>query len=201
MVRQDSLVLIMAIAQIMKAINPITADYSAENYLLLYNLPLIQELLHGGHTINKSVIIYASTHHGNTKKLVEAIADKYDIAQIDATKQQQADLSEYGLIGFASGIDFGKFHDSVEQFLKTNLPEEKRVFFLYTCAKVNRRFTEKIKAAAHEKRAIILGEYGCRGYNTYGPWKMIGGMNRKHPSEDEIINAVQFFASLLQTSR
>lgn len=56
---------------------------------------------------------------------------------------------------------------------------------------------EKIKAAAHEKGAIILGEYGCRGYNTYGPWKMIGGMNRKHPSEDEINNAVRFFASLL----
>jgi len=147
--------------------------------------------------MDKAVIIYASIHHGSTKKLVEAIADHYDLAQIDATAQQQADLSEYDLIGFASGIDFGRFYDSVEQFLATNLPEDKKVFFLYTCAKVNHRFTEKIKAAAHEKRAIILGEYGCRGYNTYGPWKLIGGMNRNHPSEDEISNAVRFFASLL----
>lgn len=147
--------------------------------------------------MNKAVIIYASTHHGSTKKLVEAIADNYDIAQIDAAKQRQADLSAYDLIGFASGIAFGRFYDSVEQFLKTNLPEGKRVFFLYTCAKVNHRFTKMIKAAAHEKRAVILGEYGCRGYNTYGPWKIIGGMNRKHPSEDEISNAVGFFASFL----
>ena len=147
--------------------------------------------------MDKAVIIYASTHHGSTKKLVEAIADKYDIAQIDATKQQQADLSEYDLIGFASGIDFGRFYHSVEQFLENNLPKGKRVFFLYTCARVNHRFTEKIKASALEKRAILLGEYGCRGYNTYGPWKMIGGMNRKHPSENEISNAVKFFASLL----
>ena len=147
--------------------------------------------------MNNAVIIYASTHHGNTRKLVEAIADKYDIEKIDATKHQQTDLSGYDLIGFASGIDFGRFYDSVEQFLENNLPEDKRVFFLYTCAKVSNRFTESVKAAAMKKRATILGEYGCKGFNTYGPWKMIGGMNRKHPSEDEISSAVRFFASLL----
>ncbi len=149
----------------------------------------------------KAVIIYASTHHGSTRKLVEAIADKYEVVQIDATNCQQADLSGYDLIGFASGIDFGKFYDSVEQFLEKNLPENKRVFFLYTCAKVNHRFTDSIKEAAIQKGATILGEYGCRGFNTYGPWKMIGGMNKKHPSEDEISHAVEFFGSLLGISR
>ena len=146
--------------------------------------------------MNKAVIIYASTHHGNTRKLVDAIADKYDIDKIDATEHQQSDLSGYDLIGFASGIDFGKFYGPVEAFLESNLPESKRVFFLYTCAKINPRFTEKIKALALKKGAVILGEYGCKGYNTYGPWKMIGGMNKNHPSEDEISNAVNFFASL-----
>ncbi len=146
--------------------------------------------------MNKAVIIYASTHHGNTRKLVEAIANKYDIDKIDATKHQQSDLSGYDLIGFASGINFGKFYDSVEDFLENNLPERKRVFFLYTCAKINPRFTEKIKSLALKKGAVILGEYGCKGYNTYGPWKMIGGINKSHPSEDEISNAVKFFASL-----
>ena len=146
--------------------------------------------------MNKAVIIYASTHHGNTRKLVDAIADKYDIDKIDATEHQQSDLSGYDLIGFASGIDFGKFYGPVEDFLESNLPESKRVFFLYTCAKINPRFTEKIKALALKKGAVILGEYGCKGYNTYGPWKMIGGMNKNHPSEDEISNAVNFFASL-----
>ncbi|MBQ6933456.1 MAG: flavodoxin, partial [Clostridia bacterium] len=72
-----------------------------------------------------------------------------------------------------------------------------RVFFLYTCAKVSHRFTEKIKAAALEKDAIVSGEYGCKGFNTYGPWKFIGGMNKNHPSEDEISSAISFFSSLL----
>ena len=147
--------------------------------------------------MEKAVIIYVSTHHGSTKKLAEAIASRYDVHLIDAAKQSSADLSAYDLIGFASGIDFGKFYESVEQFLDKNLPENKRVFFLYTCARISDRFTETIKAAARRKEAVILGEYGCRGYNTYGPWKMIGGMNKGHPSEEEQQGAVEFFDSLL----
>ena len=150
--------------------------------------------------MEKAVIIYASTHHGSTRKLAEAIAKQYDVHLIDATKKQTADLSAYDLIGFASGIDFGKFYDPVEQFLSKNLPENKRVFFLYTCARVSNRFTETIKTAARKKRAVILGEYGCRGFNTYSPWKMIGGMNKGHPSAEELQGAVHFFESLLNIS-
>ena len=147
--------------------------------------------------MQKTAIIYASTHHQNTRKLVEAIADKYDIVQIDAEKQKSVDLSEYALIGFASGIDFGKFYKSVEQFLVDNLPQNKPVFFLYTCAKTSYRFTENIKKEAAKKGAVFMGEYGCRGYNTYGPWKLLGGMNKAHPTKEEISKAVEFFESLL----
>ena len=147
--------------------------------------------------MKKALIIYASTHHGSTKKLAEAIADRYDVHLINAAKQQTADLSAYDLIGFASGIDFGKFYPCVEQFLERNLPENKRVFFLYTCAKVSSRFTKTAKTAARKKGAAIVGEYGCRGFNTYGPWKLIGGMNKGHPSADELQEAVGFYESLL----
>ena len=147
--------------------------------------------------MKKAAIVYASTHHGNTLKLVNAFSEKHDVVLIDATQQKQADLSEYDIIGFASGIDFGKFYSSVENFLKENLPKHKKVFFLYTCAKTSNRFTKSIIAEAKQKEAILLGEYGCKGYNTYGPWKIIGGMNKKHPTETEIAEAVSFFESLL----
>ena len=147
--------------------------------------------------MSKTAIIYASKHHGNTYKLVKAISNKYDIFLIDAEILHDADLSSYDLIGFASGIDFGKFYSSVERFLKDNLPKNKRVFFLYTCAKKNSKFTEYMKKEALEKGAVIMGEYGCRGYNTYGPWKVIGGMNKNHPSQEELEEAIHFYESLL----
>ena len=145
---------------------------------------------------HKIILIYASKHHGNTYKLAKAISDKYEIAMIDATKETMIDLQEYAVIGFASGIDFGKFYDEIENFAKNNLPIKKKVFFLYTCAMERKEFTNSMKEIVLEKEADILGEYGCKGYNTYGPWKVIGGMNKKHPTEVEIMSAVEFFDKL-----
>ena len=54
----------------------------------------------------KTVIIYASVHHNNTKKIVDVIVDEYGVDIIDAAKITEKDLSGYDLIGFASGIYF-----------------------------------------------------------------------------------------------
>ena len=151
--------------------------------------------------MTKTAIVYASTHHGNTRKLAEAIAARYDVTLIDCTLCLQADLSGFDLIGFASGIDFGKFYECIHQFLRNNLPENKQVFFLYTCAKTSDRFTGSIRAEASEKGSLCLGEYGCRGYNTYGPWKLIGGMNKNHPTIDELNLAVSFYESILNMTK
>ena len=82
-------------------------------------------------------------------------------------------------------------------FLKDNLPKNKRVFFLYTCAKKSSKFTKCVKKEALGKGALIMGEYGCRGYNTYGPWKVIGGMNKNHPSKEELDEVIRFYETLL----
>ena len=73
----------------------------------------------------KSVIIYASTHHGNTRKVVEAIERECGIEVVDATKVREKDLKEYDLIGFASGIFYSKFSAPVLNFANVNLPMPK----------------------------------------------------------------------------
>jgi len=148
--------------------------------------------------MKKAILIYASKHHGNTYKLAKAISEKYEIAMIDATKESIVDLQEYEVIGFASGIDFGKFYEEIENFAEANLPIKKEVFFLYTCAMERKGFTNSIREIALKKDAIILGEYGCKGYNTYGPWQLIGGMNKNHPTEAEIVEVVNFYGELIK---
>ena len=78
--------------------------------------------------MSNAVIIYASTHHGNTKKVVDAIAKEFDVELVDATQVQEKDLSGYDLIGFASGIYAAQFHAQVKNFAQNNLPETKRSF-------------------------------------------------------------------------
>ena len=47
----------------------------------------------------KTAIVYASVHHGNTKKIVDEIAKNEEVDLIDATQIKEKSLSEYDLIG------------------------------------------------------------------------------------------------------
>ena len=46
----------------------------------------------------QTAIVYYSKHHGNTKKLLDAIAQQWDVALIDAAGNPNPDLSAYDLI-------------------------------------------------------------------------------------------------------
>ena len=52
----------------------------------------------------KTAIVYASVHHGNTEKIIDEIAKTNDVELIDATQTVEKYLSEYDLIGLASGV-------------------------------------------------------------------------------------------------
>ena len=42
----------------------------------------------------KTAIVYASVHHGNTKKIIDEIAKTNDVELIDATQTVETDLLE-----------------------------------------------------------------------------------------------------------
>lgn len=146
----------------------------------------------------KTAIIYYSRHHENTKKLLDAIkkASSDDITLIDVTETASANLEEYDVIGFASGIYYSKFEKRVIEFAKTCLPDGKDVFFVYTYGAKRDGYTKAIREALSGKNAKILGEYGCPGFNTFGPLKLVGGIAKDHPDSADIENAVSFYHTL-----
>ena len=145
----------------------------------------------------KTAIVYYSAHHGNTKKLLDAIKEQQsDVSLIEASGGTQTDLSAYDLIGFASGVYYSKFHESVLQFAEKNLPLDKKVFFIYTCGSNRKNYTDAIKRIADSRGAQLLGTYGCLGFDTFGPFKLIGGIAKGHPDDEDIAGAVKFFSNL-----
>lgn len=145
--------------------------------------------------MSKTAVVYASVHHNNTKKLVDAIAAKHEVDLIDATSVAEKDLNEYDVIGFASGVYAGSFHQSILNFAKVNLPEQKKVFFIFSSA-MPKDFTKSITKAIEGKQAKVLGSFGCRGYNTFGPFKLVGGTSKGHPDETDLANVVKFYEEL-----
>ena len=74
----------------------------------------------------KTAIIYVSTHHGNTKKLLNASAKKITDA----------------------------------------------------------------------RNCECLGTYFCKGFDTFGPFKLIGGINKNRPDQSDIDGAVKFYKGI-----
>lgn len=144
----------------------------------------------------KTAIIYYSRHHENTKKLLDAIAAANEVTLLDATQETEWKLDEYDRIGFASGIYFSKFHKSLLKVAQDRLPEGKKLFFIYTCGAEKDNYTDTIKKAAQTHDPEFIGEFGCLGYDTYGPFKLIGGIAKGHPDEKDISNALAFYNSL-----
>ena len=54
----------------------------------------------------------------------------------------------------------------------------------------------KQKRIAEERNCRCLGVYFCKGFDTFGPFRLIGGINKGRPNEAEIQGAVRFFEGL-----
>ena len=85
-----------------------------------------------------TAIVYYSQHHGNTKKLLDAIKEyDPDVKLIDTTKTKVEDLSPYDRIGIASGIYFRKFNKDLTEYIKKSIPHNADNAGWYVCHRQN----------------------------------------------------------------
>lgn len=145
----------------------------------------------------RTLIVYHSEHHGNTKKLLDAIAQEGNVTLLDASCGTDMDCGAYDLIGFASGIYYQKFHKDVVNWAERNLSPGKRVFFLYTCGVKRDSYADDIALAVGRKGAQLVGTHACLGYDTFGPFKLVGGIAKGRPNEEDIAGAIAFYRTLL----
>lgn len=144
----------------------------------------------------KTAICYYSRHHGNTRKVLDAMAGEGGVGLIDVTAQQAVRLEEYDCIGFASGVYFGKFHDGVLSFARKYLPHGKACVFRLHLWRRQRDQHEALLEIAKEKNCPILGKFGCKGFDTFGPFKLVGGIAKGHPNTQDLERARSFYREI-----
>lgn len=115
----------------------------------------------------RTVILYRSKHHGNTKKLVDALVaahpeiDTIDVATLG--KEEYPDLSPYHIIIVGSGIYYTKFDKDVLRVCDHCLRDGDNVIGLMTYGGAAKFNGGDLDGVCRMKMATLMCTYGCPG--------------------------------------
>jgi flavodoxin len=160
---------------------------------------MVQE---SGTSARKALIIVKSVHHGNTRKVAEAMAGILG-AKVASPEEARAEgLDGYQMIGLGSGIYGGRHHKEVLELagsLDAGEMGGKR-FFIFSTSGAGEKAMEKhhrrLKDMLRERGLEIAGEFSCRGLVTWGPFRLVGGMSKGHPDGEDLERARGFARGL-----
>lgn len=106
-------------------------------------------------------------------------------------------LQEYEMIGFGAGIAYGKHYDRLLQAVGRLNLQGKRVFVFSTSGMSNIKYNVSLINLLKDLGATVVGDFTCKGFDTYGPIKLIGGLSKGHPDNNDIAAAKQFILKIL----
>jgi hypothetical protein len=147
--------------------------------------------------MTKTMILYRSPHHGNTKKLLDAIVQAHPDVVLVKAGEDALDAAQFDTIGIASGVYIGKLHHTVRKALASMNGGGRKAFAVYSCGdKQGVKYGERFLALLQNQGFEPCGFYWCVGLDSVGPLRLIGGINKGRPTEEEIQGAVKFFEGL-----
>jgi flavodoxin len=141
----------------------------------------------------KIAIIYKSIHHGNTKKIAEVMAEALEADLFDLKDVNKDIICEYDLIGFGSGKYFMRPHKKLRKFVEDLDGVEGKNAFVFSTSGDGKPMGWLGKKLS-KKGFLVLGEFYCRGFDTYALAKIIyrGNLNKGRPDEEDLKNARKF---------
>lgn len=147
----------------------------------------------------KTAIVYRSPHHGNTKKLLDAIVRAHPEVTLLKAGEDDFTPGAYERIGFASGVYAGRLHRTVRQALDSICGAGQQAFVIYTCGdnegeKYGKRYLETLR----QKGFTPCGMYWCLGHDSFGPLRLVGGIHKGRPNAGDIQGAVEFYESIVK---
>ena len=151
----------------------------------------------------KTLVICKSVHHHSTARVAERIANVLRAEVLPPEEVPYTSLDEYGLVGFGSGVYYGRFHEALVSWVR-GLPEQalaRKPAFVFSTSGLSclwklwhGPFTRELARKGFD----VLGEFHCRGFDSWGPLWLTGGINRRHPDERDLARAAEFARTMRQ---
>ena len=148
-----------------------------------------------------SLLVVKSVHHGNTAKVARVIAGVLGAEVSSPEETPYSSLATSGLVGFGSGVYYGQLHPVLFEWLRSlpDVPKPTRPAFIFSTSGLP--FLAKLwhwplRRVLSRKGFYTVGEFTCRGFDTWGPLWLAGGLNKRHPDERDLQRAREFAGEL-----
>ncbi|HEX7467844.1 MAG TPA: flavodoxin family protein [Methanobacterium sp.] len=147
----------------------------------------------------KVLITYNSIHRGNTEKIAKAMASAVDADLIKYDDVDGYSILDYDLIGFGSGIYYGKPNKELIEFID-KLPDVKKrkAFVFITSGKENPKYSSELEDEVLKHGFDVIGKFSCKAFDAWGPLRLIGGINKGRPNSDDLDKAQIFIKGLIK---
>jgi len=152
------------------------------------------------------LLVVKSVHHGNTAKIARVIAGVLGAEVSSPEETPFSSLAACGLVGFGSGVYYGQLHPALFDWLSglPDAPKPTRPAFIFSTSGLP--FLAKLwhwpsRRLLSRKGFYTVGEFTCRGFDTWGPLWLAGGLNKKHPDERDLQRAREFAGKLAGSGR
>lgn len=146
--------------------------------------------------MKKCLIIYYSYHHGNTKKVAEAMAEACGAELCPVKEAGAKNLDGYEIIGLGAGIDRGRHYKPLVDAAEKLDLKGRNVFVFSTSGMGNKNYNTPLIQQLEGKGAVVAGSFACRGYDTI-VLRLIGGIAKGHPDAGELEAAKTFAKSMV----
>ncbi len=144
-----------------------------------------------------AMILCKSVHHGSTATIARAMAAAIEAEVVPPEAFPYTSLEGVGLIGFGSGVYYGRMHEAMFEWLRglPDTPVARCPAFVFSTSGLS--FLAKLWHAPlirelSKKGFVVVGDFHCRGHDSWGPLWLAGGINRHHPDGRDLERAGQF---------
>lgn len=151
-----------------------------------------------------AIVVCRSKSHGNTAKIADAIAKVLDAQVVKPSDIDPQHIADYDLVGFGSGIYAASYDHELRRFVASLPPVRDKLAFVFATAGFGRvvelpiriPLAKLIESAGYR----MLGAFCSPGYDTWLPLRLIGGLNKGRPNDDDLERAREFARRMRETA-
>jgi len=144
----------------------------------------------------RTLIAYVSVSHANTAKVAHAIGEVLSADLLEPELVDPAQVRTYDVLGVGSGVYGGTAHPRLRSFVQHLPPGDGMAAFTFSSSGFGRSQSRPWEASVDDllrgRGYQVLGAFACRGYDTWLPMRLVGGVNKGHPNESDLARAREF---------